>query len=193
MTESDELRRMYDDHAGDVFGYLARRVGRQLAEDLTAETFRRAVENASTFDPELGNRRAWLYGIATNLVRGHRRTEATHLRAIGRATTSSNVAHTDPVDDRVAGRIDAQTEASAVLMAVTSLDAADRDLLILAGWQRLSSREIAEVLDIEPGAVRVRLHRVRSRLRALMADTDTTHNRTPEQITRPREGERRTP
>lgn len=54
MTESDELRRMYNDHAADVFGYLARRVGRQLAEDLTAETFRRAVENASTFDPVRG-------------------------------------------------------------------------------------------------------------------------------------------
>ena len=192
MTESDELRRMYDDHAGDVFGYLARRVGRQLAEDLTAETFRRAVEHASTFDPERGNRRAWLYGIATNLVRGHRRTEAIHLRAIGRVTTSSNVAYTDPVDDRVAGRIDAESEASAVMMAVTGLHEADRDLLILAGWQRLSSREIADVLDIEPGAVRVRLHRVRSRLRALMADTDTTHDGAPEETRRPHRGERGT-
>lgn len=104
------------------------------------------------------------------------------MRAIGRVIASTAVAHADPVDERVAGRVDAETTASAVMMAVTQLDDADRDLLILAGWQRLTSREIAEVLDIEPGAVRVRLHRVRSRLRELMVetDTDTARDRGPE-------------
>ena len=66
---------MYDDCAASLFAYLARRVGRELAEDLLAETFRAAIESYSKFDSTRGSEKAWLFGIATNLLRRHWRTE----------------------------------------------------------------------------------------------------------------------
>ncbi len=39
-VDTDSVRSMYDDHAASLFAYLARRVGREFAEDLLAETFR---------------------------------------------------------------------------------------------------------------------------------------------------------
>jgi DNA-directed RNA polymerase specialized sigma24 family protein len=52
-----------------VHRFLARRVGSALADDLAAETFAVAFRRRASFDPSLGEVRAWLFGIATNLLR----------------------------------------------------------------------------------------------------------------------------
>jgi Sigma-70 region 2 len=68
-----------------IFAYLARRVGRTLSEDLLAETFRVAMESYSAFDQRRGSEKMWLYGIATNLLRRHWRTEQRRLLALTRS------------------------------------------------------------------------------------------------------------
>lgn len=69
------VRSWYVDNASDVHGYAARRVGRHLADDVVADTFRQAIESFDSFDPEQGGERAWLFGIANNLLRRHWRTD----------------------------------------------------------------------------------------------------------------------
>ncbi|WP_148288653.1 RNA polymerase sigma factor [Ilumatobacter nonamiensis] len=162
----DDLEVMYVENAPDVFRYLARRVGRHLAEDLTAETFRNAIESASSFDASRGSYGGWLFGIATNLVRRHWEAESIHLRALVDTRTEwvSGIDHTGDIGEGVSQRVDAELDAAALLEAVGSLGDGDRDLLFLAGWERLSSREIAEALGIKSGTVRVRLHRIRQQL-----------------------------
>lgn len=164
--DADLVRSMYDDHAGSLFAYLARRVGRDLAEDLVAETFRAAIEAHSSFDSARGSEKGWLFGIATNMLRRHWRTERRCLLALERAA-STTAQHIDPLmatADGVAERVDAEIEAACVLRAVVDLSADDRDLLFLSGWERLNSTEIGQALGIPPATIRSRLRRIRADL-----------------------------
>ena len=165
-VDADLVRSMYDDHAGSLFSYLARRVGRELAEDLLAETFRAAIESYSAFDSSRGTERVWLFGIATNTLRRHWRTERRRLLALERSA-SRTAQHFDPLigtAEGVADRVDAETDAARLLKAVVDLSADDRDLLFLSGWERLNSTEIGQALGIAPATVRSRLHRIRADL-----------------------------
>ena len=166
VSGADAMRSLYDDHAGSLLAYLARRVGRDVGEDLLAETFRVAIESYPTFDASRGSERGWLFGIATNLLRRHWRTERRRLLALQRS--SSGIARVaDPllgIADGVANRIDAEHDAARVLAAVVDLPAEDRDLLILSGWEHLNSTEIGQALDIAPTTVRSRLRRIRTDL-----------------------------
>lgn len=154
-----DVRELYERHAGDVHRYLSRRLGDGLAADLTAETFRVAIQRAGDFDPSVGHPRAWLYGIASNLVRGHWRTERRRLRALGRHGGRAPTA-TDPLLD-VEGQVDARSTLPAVLALVAHLTPDDRDLLTLVAWEGCSYAEAAEALGIPMGTVRSRLHRIR--------------------------------
>jgi DNA-directed RNA polymerase specialized sigma24 family protein len=58
----------------------ARRVGRQAAHDLVAETFLVAFRKRAGYDDRCRDARPWLYGIATNLIAQHRREEARQFR-----------------------------------------------------------------------------------------------------------------
>ena len=58
-----------------IHGYLARRIGAALADDLAAETFATAYRGRGDYDPARGALRPWLYGIAINLLRNHWRAE----------------------------------------------------------------------------------------------------------------------
>ena len=65
----------FDLHARSLGAYAARRVGSTLARDIVAETFRVAWEQREQYDANLGGQRAWLFGIATNLICRHWRAE----------------------------------------------------------------------------------------------------------------------
>ena len=58
-------------HNGAVHGYLARRAGRDTADDLVAEVWLRAFRNRSNFDLGYPDARPWLYGIARNVLHSH--------------------------------------------------------------------------------------------------------------------------
>lgn len=71
-------------YAAEVHRFAARRLGDGPAADITADVFRIAIERYESFDSRRGHPRAWLFGIAANLIRGHWRTEERRLRALAR-------------------------------------------------------------------------------------------------------------
>jgi len=146
----------------DVYKFVARRLGESLAADVTAEVFRVAIERHHTYDSGRGHQRAWLYGIAANLIRGHWRTEERRLRALARegGTQRSLI---DPLL-RVEEQINADDALARVMDAVAALPAEDRDLLTLFAWEGCGYAEIASALSIPIGTVRSRLHRIRREL-----------------------------
>lgn len=154
------VRELFVEHGAAIHRYAARRVGPDLADDVLAETFRRVLESYGSFDPERGTHRGWLFGIATNVLHKHRRTEARRLRALARAE-SQTVPQADPLLAPTAA-IDAERELTRVLDAIEQLPTEDHDLLVLVAWERMSRAEVAEVLGIPVGTVRSRLHRIRS-------------------------------
>ena len=172
------LARLYDDHVDAVHAYLARRLGGELARDLVADVFEAAAGQLARFDPELGSERAWLFGIATNLLRWHWRTEERRLRAWRRAGGRQSVPG-DPLLD-VVTRLDAESDAATVMAAIADLPADDRDLLLLVVWEGCRYDECAAIVGIPVGTVRSRLHRIRRQLaEAVGRPTDRNQEVTP--------------
>src|SRR4051794_25479887 len=68
-----------DRHFDAVAGYLARRVGPDIAEDLAQEVFMTAFRRRHRFDPSFESARPWLLGIANKAIAGHRRAERRQL------------------------------------------------------------------------------------------------------------------
>ncbi|MDQ2958618.1 MAG: RNA polymerase sigma factor, partial [Actinomycetota bacterium] len=158
-----EFIALYEQHARTIHRYLARRLSTELADDLTADTFLIALRRWQSYDHDQGPPIAWLYGIATNLVRNHRRRERAELLAIRRLEALP----VDPVDpaDGIVARVDASEQARELAVAIAGLSQADRDVLLLVAWTELSYEQVAQALDIPIGTVRSRLHRVRRQLR----------------------------
>jgi RNA polymerase sigma-70 factor (ECF subfamily) len=166
-TSLDEPRHftvIFDRHAGVVFRFLIRRVGRDTADELLGETFRIAFERRATFDLTRESARPWLYGIATNLVAKHRRTEARRLRATALLAVERP---SDSLADNVVALVSANHSWPDVARAIARLPDGERDALLLYAWEELSYDEIAVALEIPVGTVRSRLNRARTRLREL--------------------------
>jgi RNA polymerase sigma factor (sigma-70 family) len=152
-------------HEVAIHGYLARRAGRQTADDLLAEVWLRAFAARGSFDVGYANARPWLYGIARNVLREHWRTGRSDEPA---ALEEKRVDPWDGVD----ARLDSAERARAVISAVRELPAAEREVLLLVAWEQLTPAEAARVLGVAQGTVRSRLHRARATLRRVLSESD---------------------
>jgi RNA polymerase sigma-70 factor (ECF subfamily) len=159
-----------------VHSYVARRLGSDVADDLAAETFLIAFRQRARFDRRNGVVRAWLYGIATNLIRRRRRDEIRQYRAYSRSAPGAASAGTDTLSAEVDDRVDAETTSRALAGVLAGLRQTDRDVLLLYAWEDLSYPEIAAALKIPAGTVASRLHRARRVLRAALG-SDFQENR----------------
>ncbi|CRK61181.1 RNA polymerase ECF-subfamily sigma factor [Alloactinosynnema sp. L-07] len=162
------LTDLYDAHARDLHRYLARRLDPATADDLVAETFLIAWERRDAYRPDLGEARAWLFGIATNLCRRHGRREVRHLRAMARSASAETHDPTDSTD----ARVDAQAQVSRLAGAIADLRDVERDVLLLVAWAGLAPVEVATALEVKVATVRTRLHRARTTLRAHLESPD---------------------
>lgn len=145
---------VFERHFDAVHGYVQRRVGRDLAEEIASETFTRAFDRRDKYDLNRDDAGPWLLGIATNLLRRHWRSEQRRLLAYGRAA-----AELRPVDYPPA------PVAIEIVEALDQLPARDREALLLFAWADLTYQDIAVALEVPVGTVRSRLARARRLLR----------------------------
>jgi RNA polymerase sigma factor (sigma-70 family) len=157
---------VFDRHATAIHGYIARRLGRDAADDLVAETFLVAFRQRGGYDPDQPSARPWLYGIATRLVSRRRRDEVRFFRAIARTGIDPAAdPAAEPVADAGARRADAQALHRRLATALALLSAADRDALLLVA-DGLSYQEAAQALGVPPGTLSSRLAGARRTVRA---------------------------
>ncbi len=148
---------VFERHFAAVHRYLRRRVPRDLADDLAAETFVRAFAGREGYRRDRPDARPWLYGIATNLLRHHFRREERELRAYARSGV-----------DACGGGTPAELPDADLAGVLAGLNDGERDVLFPHVWAELSYEEIADTLAIPIGTVRSRLHRARLKLRELV-------------------------
>lgn len=158
--EGERFGALFDRHYDVIRVYCERRLGRTAGQDVAADVFLTAFAARHTYDLERPTALPWLYGIATNLIRRHRRDEASRFKAVARQTAIMIVSVPDEE-----GRLAAAAEASSVIHAIEKMRPKDRDILLLFAWADLSYDDIAKALDIAPGTVRSRLARARRRLK----------------------------
>lgn len=167
----EALTALYDQHARELHRYLAGRSDAATADDLVGETFLQAWRNRGSYQPELGPARAWLYGIATNLLHKHHRSHVRLTRAVARE--GARLQHGEPPETAATERVHASTQARRLTGAIEGLRPEERDVLLLVAWAGLRPSEVAAALEVNVSTVRSRLHRARTTLRAcLEEDTD---------------------
>jgi RNA polymerase sigma-70 factor, ECF subfamily len=143
-----------------VYAYVAYRIGAGPdAEDITSDTFERALRYRASYDPSRGGGLAWLIGIA-------RRRIATGAPVPGASLLerSEPAAPGDLEDDAI--------QRLTLSGAVAELDERDRELIALRYGADLTARQIAALLELRTNAVEVALHRALARLRAQLERTD---------------------
>lgn len=139
---------------------------RELAEDIAAETFVRALTIGDKVRP--GSVKAYLLAVARNLF-------LDWARAQGRMTSISDE-DCDPVDPAP----DAETATASRLDLETTLDAlqrlpeGERAALLMSSYDGLPYEQIAAALGCSVAAVKVRIHRARLRLRSLLPERRTS-------------------
>jgi RNA polymerase sigma-70 factor (ECF subfamily) len=154
------LKELYELYSGSVFNYLISISGnRELAEDLTGETFYRAMLAIDGFRGE-SSVKTWLIRIARNLYlrfmeREKRKVSLENLHRQKRMLISD---HSDPESQFLK-----QERARIISMALLSLSERDRTLLHLSIREEMSCKEIGEVLGFTVSTVKVRLYRARRR------------------------------
>lgn len=138
-----------------VYAYAAYRMGDGAeAEDVTGETFARALRYRDSYDAAKGNPTSWLIGIARRCVD----------EALAQPRPSS-----DPPERAGAADLEAETaDRLTIQSAVAQLNERDRELIALRYGADLSARQIARRLDLSTNAVEVALHRARTRLRSIL-------------------------
>lgn len=163
IEDPSRFEAVFDRHYDVVRRYAQRRIGRATGEEIAARTFLLAFERRSGFRPSAavgGSARAWLLGIATNMIRHHLRDERTHLRILSAMPAERSA--TEPDDE---ARLDAIDVRPALAQQLAALPEGERDAFLLMVLGELSYAEIAEALGVPTGTVRSRIHRARRRLR----------------------------
>jgi RNA polymerase sigma factor (sigma-70 family) len=162
VPAAGEFADIYERHFIEIHRYIAGRLGRDVADDIAADTFVIALRKRGGFDPGRGTVRAWLYGIATNLVAQEQRAEQRRYRALARAGTRDMA---DEYEERVVSWVAAEGMAPQLASALARLSREERDVLLLVALADFSHEEVAQALGIPYGTVGSRLSRARKKIR----------------------------
>ncbi len=124
---------------------------RETAEDLTSQTFFKALDTISRCDPDKGTFSSWIYRIARNTVIDHYRTA----KLVGDIEDHTELKSTLDQTEETHVRL----ELAKVENLLSALTPDQREVLILRFWQQLSFAEISTVLSISEGTAKMRLAR----------------------------------
>ena len=154
MDDVTSFAQAAEKHLDDVYGYLAWFTGdRFLAEDLTAETFERALRLWHRFDPKRGSARTWLCQVARTTALDHFRSEKRRQRR------EQLVAPPERFEDRLVEGLSPELEA-----ALRGLTAGEREVIALRVVLDFDVRTAASMLGISPSNCTTRLNRALGKL-----------------------------
>jgi RNA polymerase sigma-70 factor (ECF subfamily) len=164
--DHDAFGVLFDENARAVCNLGFRLTGDwSAAEEVVSLTFLEAWRKHAQIDPDGGDLRPWLFGIAVNVSRNLSRAARRYQAAMSRLPPPSLV---PDVAEEVAGRLDDGAAVRDAVRALARLSRAERELIALCVWSGLDYASAAQVLGLPVGTVRSRLSRARRKLRAAL-------------------------
>jgi RNA polymerase sigma-70 factor (ECF subfamily) len=158
--ETIDFESLYRTSRDDLYAYVAGMVrDSAAAEEVTAAAFERALTRRSSYKPDRGSPRAWLFGIARNAAYDE-------LRRRGRTEPAADPEGRNPPAGDATADVALRRAALSTALAVLSQD--ERDLVALKFEAGLANGDIGTVLGISESNVGTRLSRVVAKLRAAM-------------------------
>jgi RNA polymerase sigma-70 factor (ECF subfamily) len=160
VAEVPSFESVAESHLADVHAYLVYLTrNRDLAEDLTAETFERALRQWRHFDPRRGSARTWLCQLARTIALDHFRAEQRRRRREGAWAIDQPVA----VEDGLFGGLSPELE-----RALAGLSAGEREVIALRVLLDLDIETAARILAVSPTACTTRFSRALKKLEERM-------------------------
>jgi RNA polymerase sigma-70 factor, ECF subfamily len=154
---ADAFSELFTRYKQPLFGFFRRRLSEvSPAEELTQETFLVLLRSRSRYQPR-ALFRTYLYAIAFNLLRAHRRKAMFRAAFFGARHAAQDPAAHDSPDVSLAIR-----------EAFAKLESTEREMLLLREFEQLSYSEISDLLRLPVNTVRSRLFRARLALRELL-------------------------
>ena len=163
MSDRARFEAIFTAHYAALMRYAIRRLGREAADEVVAETFLVAWRR---LDQVPDNALPWLYATARKTIGNELRRQRRSRRLGDRVD-----AHPPPGPDDPA---DVVSERLQLRAAFGQLSERDREVLRLAEWEQLAPADAARVLGCTTAAYTVRLHRARRRFGRALGDDAAT-------------------
>ncbi len=164
--DTEAFALLYDKYVDTIHRYVYYRVGsRQLAEDLTSETFLRALRRIETFTWQGRDFGAWLVTIARNLVADHFKSSRFRLEV-----TTAEMVDSDHLEESPEGTVMQIFTNAALLEALQRLNSQQQECLVLRFLQGLSVAETARIMGKNEGAIKTLQYRAIRALAALLPE-----------------------
>ncbi|MEZ4195248.1 MAG: RNA polymerase sigma factor [Candidatus Paceibacterota bacterium] len=165
--DSEAFGLLYDQYLDQIYRFIYYKVfSKELAEDLTSDTFLKALSRLSSYNVDKGRFNSWLYQIARNTVIDHFRTKKTEV--------SIEDVFDIPHDERTVEQLDALSGLNKVETYLETLPARQREVIVLRVWEGKSFSEIATMLGGTEGSVKMTFSRSIRELRKKYGDTVLT-------------------
>jgi RNA polymerase sigma-70 factor (ECF subfamily) len=156
--EAEAFTALYEKYVDKIYAFIYYKTHhKQVAEDLTSQTFMKALEKIQQFQTDKGTFQAWLYQIARNNV-------IDHYRSFKPASDIEDAWDLSTAED-IERDVDLRSQLAEIQKGLETLTAAQRDIVILRVWQGLSYAEIAEIVDKSAEACKVDFSRASGKLR----------------------------
>lgn len=158
--------RLFASYERAIFRYAAHMCGRDAADDVVQETFLAVLRGTGDYDASKGTVGNYLFGIARHCV-----LKRLNAREIGSFDLDEHEEHTAWTDARpsVLDSLSREETVQAVRVAIASLPARYREVVVLCELQEMSYADAAAVVQCPVGTVRSRLHRARALLTTKLA------------------------
>lgn len=159
--DSAAFGHLYDHYIRSIYNFIYYKTHhKETAEDLTSQTFFKALKNIQSVDPNKSFK-SWLYKIAQNTVIDHYRSHREHQDI----DDEWDIADED-VD--IVADLDTSRQVERLKKYLHKLSSSERDIIMMRVWQELSYKEIAEILGKSEGSCKMAYSRSLEKLRTIM-------------------------
>lgn len=159
----DKMSLLYERHYRQLFGYLFKMTKqKEASEDLVQNVFFRLLKYRKNFNGD-GVFRAWMYHVARNVLHDHYQKAKRIPSNVDLHVFEGRMEEDILADEQIEKKQAVET----LIKAMEQLSAENRELLILCRYQDLKHQEIARILNISEGAVKVRVHRAMNELKSI--------------------------
>lgn len=156
--ESTEFISIYEKYFSSIYRFIYYKTyNTEITEDITSQTFLKALENYNKYDSTKGSFSSWLYRIARNLVIDHyrKKNKTVNINDVWELAGNENV------------EIDVQNKEQheRIKEILKSLPLKQRDIVIMKIWQDMTYKEIAEVLGSTEAGCKMMFSRTMAKIR----------------------------
>ena len=156
--QSDAFGKLYDAYIKKIYNFIYYKTWHQeTAEDITSQTFFKALNALKKFNPEKGSFSSWLYQIARNNI-------SDHFRSLKPTTDIEDAWDLSDKTDILADT-DTKLKLEKLRGGLSILTNEQREIVILRVWEGLSHKEIAEILDKNESTIKVSYSRAVAKIR----------------------------